>query len=87
MIVYKVDESGGFVVGDTATRHTAYAFPRSPNAQDAHRLAVRVACDMALSANAFAAVAPRQVVIEQDERNWARFREPSPNVVSLLADG
>lgn len=86
-IIYKLDAAGGFTVGDSETRHTAYAYPTSPYAYDARRHPGRIAQDMVLSANAFARVAPSQIVIESDARNWARLREMEPNVVSLMAAG
>lgn len=69
-IVYKLDAQGGFTVADAETRHTAYAYPTSPHAVDARRNPEGVADAMALSANAFAAVCPSDIVARCDERNW-----------------
>ncbi len=79
--IYKFDAAGGFVVGDTATRHTSYALPSSPYARDARRAAETIAQVMVVGANAFAAVLPAWIVAERNALNWARFREPQTNLV------
>lgn len=83
MIIYKTDALGGFVVGDTFTRHTAYAQPSSPYAHDARQSPGLIARCMVASATAFAVVIPRHVVIEQNDRNWARLREIDSAVIGL----
>lgn len=85
MIIYKTDALGGFVVGDTFTRHTAYALPSSPYAHEATQVPDLIARCMVASANVFAAVISPRVVVEQNNRNWARLREVDSAVVSLAA--
>lgn len=85
MIIYKTDALGGFVVGDTSTRHTAYALPSSPYACEARMSPGRVARCMMASANAFAVVISPRVVVEQNNRNWARLRAVDSVVISLVA--
>lgn len=45
-IVYKRDCHGGFTVGDTETRKTAYAYPTSTHACRARRYALAEATEM-----------------------------------------
>lgn len=46
MIVHKFDASGGFIVGNTATGLTSYAYPTSTHATEARRNARKVAAFM-----------------------------------------
>ena len=45
-IVHKLDCHGGFTVGDTETRKTAYAYPTSTHARRARRHALVEATEM-----------------------------------------
>ncbi len=73
-IVYKLLADGGFVAGDTETRHTSYAYPTSEHAIIARRIPERVAADMVKSANHFAASFTRNVMLDAyDARMWAKL--------------
>lgn len=73
--VYKLHANGGFTVGDTVTRVTAYAYPTSTHADAARRNPEKVAAEMIKDANAsartFAATGPHFATFaEYDRRNW-----------------
>lgn len=55
MVRFKMQKDGGFAVYDDATGTGAYAYPTSEHATIARRLPERVADEMIVSANRFAA--------------------------------
>ena len=84
MIVFKRDPDGGFVVGDTETRHTSYAHPHSPYAEDAAAAPVEVAARMVRTANTLHEALPPAFVASYDERNWSRLRDADQAVISVM---
>jgi hypothetical protein len=66
-IVFKLDADGGFTVGDTETRLTAYAYPASTYSQRAKRAPLAVAHTML--ANQYIAAA--SIMEPYNARNWA----------------
>ena len=73
MIVYKLLPDGAFIVGDTETRNTSYAYPTSTNATQAKRKPVKVAAEMTERANRLAECVPSKFAKEYDARNWERL--------------
>ena len=71
MIKYKLLADGSFVVGDTATGLTVYAYPTSLYATMARTMADRVAAEMMKSAGA--CTVPVHIRAEFDARNFARL--------------
>lgn len=75
-IVHKLLPGGGFVVGDTITRQTAYAYPTSSHAATARlRNADAVATEMAREANENPKVCPPHILDPYNARNWAKLGE------------
>lgn len=75
-IVFKLLDDGGFVVGDTDTGRTAYAYPTSPFATKAKKSPVNVAKAMMRNV---ARDGRSSTVIAYDTRNWTKLeREPLP---------
>lgn len=70
MIVYHIDELGGFTCGDMATGHTAYAYPSSKNATDAKRDPNQVAVVMMRQANYLNPLLSGDIVSHANQRNW-----------------
>jgi hypothetical protein len=71
-IVFYFDAQGGFTVGDTETRVTAYAYPTSPHATNAKKHATQVAAEMVDGQNrswrGF-----DHLVAASDDYNWTRL--------------
>jgi len=83
-IVFKLDPAGGFVVGDTETRQTTYAHPRSPYAEDAVGAPGEVAARMAATANTNPVMLPPDFLVRYNEANWSRLRDADEAVVSVM---
>jgi hypothetical protein len=69
----RFDRSGGFMVGDTETGATAYAYPTSPWAVMAKRSPAEVARSMAERANVYGTHMTRHVEAEFHRRNWVHI--------------
>lgn len=69
MIRYRLLPDGGFVVGDTDSSRTAYAYPSSPYADDARKRPALTA--HAMINDALALTSPVYIQREYDSRNWA----------------
>lgn len=68
-LVYKMLADGGFVVGDTETRLTGYAYPTSTNATLARKSPDRAATDI-MSRQFPTTMHDRS---DYDARNWVRL--------------
>jgi hypothetical protein len=74
MIVFKLEDDGGFVVGDTETRVAAYAYPTSEYASKARAKPHSVANRMATDANKFHPTFSKlQLSADYYARLWARL--------------
>ena len=74
MIVWNLESDGSFVCGDTETRCTSYAYPRSAYANRAIAgRAQDVADEMIEAQNRFRENEERAMWATQDNRNWAKL--------------
>ena len=74
-VIFKLCRDGSFVAGDTATGHTSYAYPTTPNATQAKRRPAKVAAEMIERANAYARHCTASIVAEYDARNFVRLND------------
>lgn len=72
-IIHRMDKQGGFIVGDTATRATCYAYPTSTHATNARKFPEKVAHEMISQENKFRTDVPGFTGVENDTRNWSRL--------------
>jgi len=71
MVVWLMDDDGGFTAGDTATGRTGYAYPTSTHATLACRNPGATARKMMRAAAA--SIGTPHIVAECDARNWRRI--------------
>jgi hypothetical protein len=85
VILYRILPDGGFVAGDTDTRRTAYAYPKSGLAFRAKLQAAKVAAEMVSAANAEAI--PDHIRIPYDAANWGSLASGNPADLKSLEEG
>jgi hypothetical protein len=73
-IQYKLLTDGGFVVGDTETGITAYAYPSSEHATKARKNPSGIASEMIKRENEIAFCHMSNIGLDHDARNWGLLR-------------
>lgn len=70
MLVFKMQDNGGFAAGDTETLRTSYAYPSSPHATAAKAKPSQTARAMIEQANDHIGTLPAPLLLDYDRRIW-----------------